>query len=173
MIIAVRHLPTKFNKIKVLQGSIDNPIETTEEDFSMIENNKKILSNFKIDEVYSSPLLRAKQTAKLYGFDNPIIDPSISEFNFGIFENMERDLFVEKNSEWDNNFNEVKIGEGFENFTKRLDSFINSLSSNKTYLLFTHGVVIRYLILKSLNVPYNFTNRLDIKNNSLNFIKIL
>lgn len=173
MIIAVRHLPTKFNKIKVLQGSIDNPIEATEEDFSMIENNKKILSNFKIDEVYSSPLLRAKQTAKLYGFDNPIIDPNISEFNFGIFENMERDLFVEKNPEWDTNFNEVKFGEGFENFTKRLNSFIDLLPTNKTYLLFTHGVVIKYLILKSLNVPYNFTNRLDIKNNSLNFIKIL
>jgi probable phosphoglycerate mutase len=173
MIIAVRHLPTKFNKIKVLQGSIDNPIETTQEDFPMIENNKKILSNFKIDGVYSSPLLRAKQTAKLYGFDNPIIDPNISEFNFGIFENMKRDLFIEKNPEWDNDFSKVKFGEGFENFTKRLDSFIDSLLSNKTYLLFTHGVVIRYLILKSLNIPYNFTNRLDVKNNSLSFIKIL
>lgn len=169
MIIAIRHLSTFFNRQNLLQGRANTSI-SLDIDQLQIEDNLKYISSLKIDKVFSSPLERTLQTSSLYGFSNPIISPLLTEYDFGKYELTPKFKFIKEHPEWIDNFTKVKIGEGYEAFSNRINLFLNELNPDKNYIIFSHGVVIRYLITKSLGLSLDYTNKLKVDNNSLNFI---
>jgi len=169
MIIAIRHLSTFFNRQNLLQGRANTSI-SLDIDQLQIEDNLKYISSLKIDKVFSSPLERTLQTSSLYGFSNPIISPLLTEYDFGEYELTPKFKFIKEHPEWVDNFTKVKIGEGYRAFSNRINLFLNELHPDKNYIIFSHGVVIRYLITKSLGLSLDYTNKLKVGNNSLNFI---
>ena len=61
--IFVRHGKTHFNEIQLKQGWCDSPL--TKQGIKEIENMAEQLKDYKIDAAYTSPILRAKNTAQI------------------------------------------------------------------------------------------------------------
>ena len=62
-ILLVRHGETDFNKNKRIQGHTDIPLNETGENQAINAESK--ISKYYVDAAFSSPLKRAKQTARL------------------------------------------------------------------------------------------------------------
>ncbi len=85
MIYIVRHGKTDKNKANVLQGRSDQPLN--DEGIKEAADAAKKLGGIKFSHVYSSPLRRARQTAKIIApnFD-PTIDDRLIEMDYGPYE---------------------------------------------------------------------------------------
>lgn len=90
MLYIVRHGQTAKNKEKVLQGRSDLPLNEAGE-----EQARTLGSMFKdrgivFDHVYSSPLIRAVQTARLAaGTEEVEVDDRLIEMDYGPYEGMD------------------------------------------------------------------------------------
>ena len=84
-IYITRHSLTAWNEEKRLQGWKDSPLtKQGKEDALKLGEYMKTIH---IDQVYSSPLLRAKSTARLiFKNENIIEDSRLKEMNFGDYE---------------------------------------------------------------------------------------
>lgn len=83
-IYIVRHGETLWNKVKRFQGSAD--IELSDEGRRLAEESGRNLITTHFDRVFSSPLIRAKETAKLFCGERDIeieVDERLKELNFG------------------------------------------------------------------------------------------
>ena len=85
MIYLVRHGKTDKNKANVLQGRSDQPLNA--EGIKEAEDAAKKLGSIKFSHVYSSPLRRAVETAKILapGFE-PTLDERLIEMDYGPYE---------------------------------------------------------------------------------------
>ena len=82
-ITITRHSKTLWNKEKRLQGCKDSPLSP--EGMDNILALKEHIKNNHYDAIYSSPIKRAYDTAKLLFDNQPIItDERIREMNFGL-----------------------------------------------------------------------------------------
>ena len=86
-IYLTRHGETRYNKLKLMQGLTDEPLDET--GINQAKEKHELLKDIKFDAVYSSPLVRAIETAKIIsGFeeDKIIKDKRIIEVDFGKYE---------------------------------------------------------------------------------------
>ena len=85
MIYIVRHGKTDKNIANVLQGRSDQPLN--DEGIKEAEDAAKMLGSIKFSYVYSSPLRRAIETAKILAPDfEPAIDDRLIEMDYGPYE---------------------------------------------------------------------------------------
>lgn len=85
-LLLVRHGETEWNKLGKFQGCTD--IELSKDGINQAENLKLKL-NEEFDVIYSSPLKRAYETAKILAKDKDItILEDIREINFGEWEGL-------------------------------------------------------------------------------------
>ena len=90
MIYIIRHGQTEMNNVKALQGRSDHPRNET--GVKQAEDTAKLLADqgIKFDYVFSSPLIRAVQTAKLISPENePVVDERLIEMDYGKYEGLE------------------------------------------------------------------------------------
>ena len=88
MIYIIRHGQTELNNKKALQGRSDHPLNDT--GIAQAQEAAAMLQNVKFDVVYSSPLIRAVQTAKILAPElEPIIDDRLIEMDYGPYEGMD------------------------------------------------------------------------------------
>ena len=90
MLYILRHGKTDWNAAHKLQGKTDIPLN--EEGREMAYAAAKECADIHFDVCYSSPLIRAKETAQivLAGRDIPIItDVRLEEMGFGTYEGIE------------------------------------------------------------------------------------
>ena len=83
----VRHGETDWNKARKIQGQSDIPLNAFGR--HLARETAKGLADVHFDLCFTSPLSRAKETARiiLEGRDVPIIeDPRIEEMSFGVYE---------------------------------------------------------------------------------------
>jgi len=81
-----RHGETNYNVERKMQGCLDIPLNET--GIAQAHNLAKQLSDVHFDKIYSSPLSRALNTAKIIAADKNIeivIDKGLSERNMGVF----------------------------------------------------------------------------------------
>jgi len=91
-LVIVRHGVTDWNAEERLQGHIDIPLN--EDGIRQARSLRDSLAPFQFDAVYSSPLLRAKQTVEIVAEDRDIsYDWRIAEINHGIWQGMTKDCF--------------------------------------------------------------------------------
>lgn len=151
-IYIVRHSESEANTRDILAG---------QKDFSLSQRGiadakqlaSKILGNLRPQIVYSSPLIRAIQTALPLVMSNRIpllIDERIIEHDIGIFAGktyaeVEADPRYEKNrlKRW--NWTPPS-GESYEQLARRLDSFFSQLpAEGPDCLIVTHAVTMRII----------------------------
>ncbi len=155
MIYLVRHGESEANIQKRYSGITD--VDLSQKGRLQAAAAGKNLVQEKISHVYSSPLKRAKDTAKIICKEinldeNKIItEDCLIEVNFGIFENMTWDEVIlnykEESEKWIFDQHKYKFpeGEGYDDIIKRIADFIDNVPDNS--LIVTHFGVIQSILL--------------------------
>ena len=155
----IRHGETQWNKEKRLQGRSDIPLNEYGKELALI--TAKAMKEIPFDIIYSSPLIRAKETAQIldFGRNLPILeDDRLVEMSFGegegeslpmIHTHPELKLynFIHNPA----SYTPPEGGESFEQVYKRCKSFVEDiiLPAEKQYdcmLIVAHGALIRGMI---------------------------
>ncbi len=162
-LILVRHGETKANAHGIYSGWTNYDLTSKGE--AQIKKVAELLKDEDIDIIYSSPLQRALTTAKAIAerLNKEIVtNEKMKEFNFGIFEgktNKEISTQFKKEYEnWTSDYINYRIpqGECLKDLYDRVNEFINDLkSSDKTYLIVTHGGIIQAVITILLDIDLN------------------
>jgi broad specificity phosphatase PhoE len=79
----IRHSTTAWNVERRLQGRADVPLSP---EGKAALAGRQLPGAFADATVYSSPLARARQTAALLGYPEPIVEPRLVEMDWGAFE---------------------------------------------------------------------------------------
>ncbi len=163
----IRHGETDFNKHKQLQGRSNISLNAYGRELAEITGRS--LRDIAFDYVYSSPLGRALETAKLLLGDRevPILsEERIIEISFGEHEgkSFHPDHFTISDKDFMNFFQapeKYKVpegGESFEDVIARTGEFWNDLvqnpmHQNKTILVSTHGCALKAILANIRKTP--------------------
>ena len=154
----VRHGETEWNRLKKFQGQLNSDL--TEIGIEQAKALGKYLEkeNIEFDFVYSSPLERAYDTAKLIKSNVEIItDDRLMEMAFGKWEGMDVELIKKESAENFHNFfnssdkydhisNEA---ESFESLEARIRTFLDEIKEkhrDKNVLVVSHGVTLKVFV---------------------------
>jgi len=167
----IRHGETKANKEGRLQGWSDVPLN--EKGIELAQVTGKALQNIQFDRCYSSPLIRARQTAEqvlLHSGNRSvpvIIDERIKEINMGDWEGKTfrtgpegallpeaKDFFRDPFS-----FDGFPGGENAQDVCRRTQEFLRELAaedSEDTVLVAIHGFAMRAMLNFLYDDPADF-----------------
>ncbi len=147
MIYLIRHGQTEWNKLKVMQGRTDIPLN--EVGISQAKTLGEKIKNVKFAKVFCSPLLRARQTFENLGGRqciDVVYDDRLLERNYGEFEKTEKSSF-DYNLFWNLTKNvKYKRAECAKDFFDRVCDFIKMLENEyaeKDVLVVTHAGVTK------------------------------
>jgi probable phosphoglycerate mutase len=179
-LILVRHGESNWNKYGVIQGNRDPYL--SEEGRRQTQLLMKRLSKEKIDVIYSSPLRRALEGAKMIAEArnlNVCIRKELEEFNLGEWQG-KTIRKVEKEypgmlNKWFTNPSKVEVpgGETLAAFRKRIVKVFDEIKrdySNGTVLVVTHGGVISMYLVHVLEMNPDRIWRIPLKNTSLSVL---
>lgn len=148
ILYVVRHGKTQWNLEHRCQGVSDIPL--TDEGRQEASKLYPLVKQLNIDVVFSSPLSRAYETAKLIvNNEIPInIDDRLTERDWGMNEGMKIDE-VDQYDCWDVILNtNVQNIERVQDFMKRISEFIEDIKSkypNSKVLVVAHSAVLRVI----------------------------
>lgn len=145
----VRHGKTSWNDKHLIQGRQNIPLNNLGYKQVEILSRKRIFKD--IDICFSSPLLRARETARILVRDrlDIIIDDRLIEREFGMYEGKSLDL--KKHFDIWNDISKNIDTYGIEPVVEcieRAKSFIDMISrlyDNKKILIVSHGAIMRAL----------------------------
>ena len=164
----VRHGETIWNVEHKVQGITDIPL--TEKGMKEAEELQELISTLNIDVVISSPLIRARETAKiLVDSKLPInTDDRIKERDWGMNEGALIDS-VDRWDCWDVVLNtKVQNIECVQDFMYRVSNFIEEIKikhKDKNVLIVTHSAVSRVIHYLLGTIPEDANlSRIDIPN---------
>jgi len=119
------------------------------------------------DKVYSSPLRRASETAKIAsGTNDVILDDRLIEVDFGHWEGKTKEEFIPENEalwlNWELHPETTRAGESGETageVIQRVDDFFSSISEKhsdgETVLVVAHNGINRLYMAHKLGMPLN------------------
>ena len=159
-IMITRHSKTLWNKEKRLQGCKDSPL--SQDGIENILALKEHIKNNHYDIVYSSPIKRALDTAKLLFDDTKIItDERIREMNFGPLEGQKIDEIPEEYQKAYHDLwchpevsNGIPGGETYNEIEARVRSFLDDLVKEpyENVFIVTHGFCFTILMATILKL---------------------
>ena len=151
-IYVLRHGQTDYNEQGKFQGQIDIPIN--QKGVEQVKKEAKELSNIKFDLIFSSPLKRAIQTAKIVTNSQIILDNRIIERSFG---KLEGKYSIE---DYESRVKEFQI-ETLNDLQKRVYSFLDDLihkyKNVNNILIVTHACIVQMIEKYFLNANTNET----------------
>jgi alpha-ribazole phosphatase len=178
-IYLVRHGETEFEGEKRYIGHTDCSL--SHRGIERIKRLKDVLSKTSVDSVFSSDLLRARQTAKIL-FPNikPIIMTELREINMGEWDGL---TFKEVKEKYPKMFEEriyqigdfvVPGGETFRQCQKRAFKAIDKIISmtDRNVLICGHAGFFRVLIAAYLNMELNHIFKIKQDYGCINILKI-
>ncbi len=146
----VRHGKTEYNKKRLYQGRTDIPLslDGRAECFRL----SKELRGVEFDVVYSSPLIRALETAEIVAPSSKVIvDNRIIERDLGDYEGTS---FANENGNIDERFDDLNLNyseknvEGIKSLFDRVTNFIEEIKEkhkDKNVLIVTHNGAINVI----------------------------
>lgn len=144
-LLLTRHGQTDWNVAGKIQGTTD--IELNETGKKQAKTTGEKLLDYNIDVIISSPLKRAKNTAKIIRGNRNIpilLDDGLKERCFGEFEGKTREEF-DFSEMWNYKLNkQYESAESTGELFERVQGFLNKIQKeykDKTVLLVTHGGV--------------------------------
>lgn len=148
----VRHGETEWNRIGLVQGRADNPLNKN--GIALAEKTSEIFREMHFEAVITSPLIRTKETARILCaqsmVDTKRIDERIIEKDFGICEGRE---IAFRYAQYPNGH--APGEESFKVVRRRMYQAIKEYANmyNNDILIVTHGCAIAAL-LKELDEKY-------------------
>ena len=142
----IRHGPTEWNAQMRVQGTIETQLSAEGE--AMMA---RLLppEGFESARPYSSPKLRARQTAALLGLKNPTLDARLAEQNWGTWEGLTRAEMLARDGE--DAFLRAGLGLAFRppggesigELRARAQSFLADVAKGTDAVAITHMGVLR------------------------------
>ena len=152
MIYLIRHGQTKLNKDRVLQGRSDEPLNDIGRKQAEEARDWFRSEGINIDRVWSSPLRRATQTARIIaGEDVPLVtDDRLLEMDYGPYEGTSLLAPPPEILTFFSDFVNNPAPEGMESLehvTQRLGGFIEELKGkvrdDENILISTHAIAMK------------------------------
>ena len=172
-LILIRHGQTEMNAQSLYFGKLNPPLNDL--GISQAYQAREKLLNMDYDNIYSSPLERAKQTAEICNYlDKDIVyDSNLEEINFGIFEGLTFKEISEKypvevkkmKEDW-KEYNYV-TGESPKEMLQRAVSFLEILDYTKNNLIVAHWGIINSIISYFISVNLDSYWKFKIQNASI------
>lgn len=152
----VRHGETVKNQFGLIQGQTE--ADLNEKGIEEAKKLRELIDSLNIDLVISSPLRRAKDTAKLITNDkfDIIIDDRLIERNYGLSEGkpVDSDLTVQY---WDFNLNtDINDVEKVRDLLARVSEFIEDMRlkyDDKNVLVVAHSAILRAIHYAINGIP--------------------
>ncbi len=148
-IVFIRHGLSTSNVNKILSHD-SNSYPLTEEGVNQVKEASKELAKLKIEKIYTSPVLRAYQTALIIAETIgllPIVDERLRERFLGELNNTTFDPSDHWKLRMLKGNIEIKGLESWDDMTRRMKSFVNSvLSENGIIVAVSHSDPIRAII---------------------------
>lgn len=148
----VRHGETEWSRSGQHTGITDLPL--TEAGEQAARALGRFLGRTSFDQVFTSPLQRARRTAELAGITKSKIDPELLEWNYGEYEGRTRAQVRADAPDWTVWKDGAPGGESPQQVSDRVDRVIKRYSAfTGRVLLVAHGHVLRALGARWLGQP--------------------
>lgn len=182
LIIFLRHAQAKNNVERILAGRTEG-FPLTQTGLQQAEKIAKFLKPLEISAIYSSPIERAINTAKIAAKNLNLevkTDPRLTEIEMGMFSGMfYQDMFTKYGNVFlkfyqDNSIIEENGVETFSNVKKRVLDIVNYCSKEhkgQNVLLVTHMDPIKAMLSTILHLKPESLYELIIRNASLTILK--
>jgi len=175
-IVLVRHGETDWNREERFQGQLDIPLNDSGR--SQAEMLRQKLAEFDFDAVYSSPLQRALETARIIARDVPVqCDPRLTEIHHGSWQGKtKRDIAERWPEQWNRWNSEPQRftppgGESAADVCARVEDFLRTLPAT-TILCVSHGVVVQTFLSLLIGGPYLDHSSYVPANGSIHVLKL-
>jgi len=162
MIYLTRHGQTDWNVKKWFQGHTDIPLnEQGRGQARALAEAIKQSSNQAIKQVYTSPLLRAHETATIVCEHalthlTPIPDDRIMEYMLGDLEGKHVTHFTTAEQWADFNINPKKYNaESYQELFNRIKDFMDSLPQNENILIVSHNGSLKMMLYYAKHKTFN------------------
>lgn len=114
----------------------------------------RYLKGYKFDLVLVSPLKRARETCRLAGYENALVDLNLGEWDYGDYEGLTTSQIQADIPEWSLWTHGVPNGETVAQVAARAQNVIaRTLSVRGNVALFAHGHILRILTACWLGLP--------------------
>ena len=167
----VRHGDTEWSISRQHTGSTDLPLVAEgERQASAIGD---LLAGRAFARVLSSPLRRARETARLAGYADPEVTDLLREVDYGEYEGLTTAQIRERDPGWDLFADGCPSGETPLEITARMDRLLALLDEDDVagdVLLFGHGHCLRALSARYLGFPVTLGSRLRAEAGSLSIL---
>jgi probable phosphoglycerate mutase len=181
-IFLVRHGETEWNRINRFQGISDISLNT--KGIAQVEALAQALKDETIDVVYSSPLIRARETAKAIRHFHPsslyFEEEGLKEMDLGDFEGMDAPhwakQYPEFRKQWRESPSSIKLpgGESLKGVqiraVKTLERIIQSHSPETTLLICSHNFVIHAILCHALEISLDNFREIKQETAALNLL---
>ena len=149
MIYIIRHGQTELNNKQVLQGRSNYPLN--EKGIAQARRAAERLRLVSFSHVYSSPLIRAVQSAEIIVPDIPVtIDERLIEMDYGPYEGMDLNALSPEIITFFSDFVHNPAPEGMEQLASvvaRAGEFIEELSrQDGNILVSTHAIAMKGIL---------------------------
>ena len=192
-LVFVRHGLSSFNEKGLIQGRTDDSY-LTDKGYEQASQSGKALSGIKFDKIYSSPLVRAAETAKtikknLKGEHNIIYDKNLLEVDLSSWSGLTINIIKKKYPEnyiiWKNNpenlelkKNDNSIYQPIQDLYCQANEFIKNIlkiyleKDKATILIIGHNAILRCLILSLIGRPNKGFRKIKLDNASFSILNI-
>lgn len=181
-LLLIRHGQTESNINGHYMGRSQEDLN--QNGYEQVQLLSKRLTNEEINAVYTSPLTRARITAKVVAKPhqiNPIEMDDLTEINLGDWQGLHASEIV---NNWPDMWQQSRVdpsmltwpnGESFAQVIHRsVYAFQLIVKENlgKTTAIITHDIIIRIMVMYALGVSYSTYRRMEIGNASLTKIVV-
>ena len=192
-LVLVRHGLSSFNAKGLIQGRTDDSL-LTDKGYEQAHQAGKALSKINFDKIYSSPLIRAAETAKTIKkslskeleivYDSNLLEVDLSEWSglkideiknkypeiYPIWKNDPENLILKRK----NNKTYKPIQELFDQANNFIENIlkIDSDKDDSNILVVGHNAILRCLILLLLDKPKNGFRKIRLENASFSILNI-
>jgi phosphoserine phosphatase len=181
-ILLIRHGETEFNRNHRFQGRIDVPLNP--EGVDQAQALARALKNERLAAIYSSPLRRAVETARLVKSFHPSTpffeEPGLIEMDLGEFDGIEGERWAEHYPDFRKRWLESPAalrmpgGESLQDVQNRVVETLERIALNyspeDTLLISSHSFVNRTILCHALGKPLDSFRELRQGNAALNIL---
>jgi broad specificity phosphatase PhoE len=166
----VRHGATEWSVAGKHTGRTDIPLSASGR--AQAEALRTRLHALKVENVFSSPLVRARETAALAGFASEAeTDADLLEWDYGTFEGRRTSEIRAEQPGWDLFEQGCPGGEGVDAVAARADRFIARIRKlDGNVLLFAHRDILRVIAARWVSWPGVEARRLYLEPASLSIL---
>ena len=182
-VLLVRHGQARSNITGFYMGRSDEDLDDV--GYGQVHNLSSRLANLPITSVYTSPLPRTYNTAKIiagpHDLELQVLD-DLTEIQLGDWHGLHRDEIMQG---WPELWQEFRInpseftvpnGESFLQVTERaVRAFKTIVASNQDgqVVIVTHDIIIRLVVAHVLGVSNSIYRRLEVNNASLSVVRVI